>query len=203
MTKKKQIETVQELVARTPLKTPLQGKDLNYMLELFKRHPWYESKAGAGIESVQVFENSNYGHKPSRGFWIERVDGTWTDISWRECISPTGQPKRVKNALRHLITEQVHDFRTSMVDKVGNCSITLETLFNHELEVDHEPPFTFEALVKDFLLVSNLDFEEVEVRPPGDGELNDMLVSEDLAEKWKEYHKETAKLRLIKKELNR
>ena len=61
----------------------INGADKELCLNLFKHHPSYTEKSGAGIEAIQV-RLDEYGN---RNFHLHRIDGTDEVISWPKCLT--------------------------------------------------------------------------------------------------------------------
>ena len=69
-----------------------------------------------------------------------------------------------------------------------------------ELNVDHRQPNTFSVIVDRFIELNNIDIQRIEYIPV-DGGPNE-LADEELKTKFKQYHKDKANLRIVKKDLN-
>lgn len=80
------------------------------------------------------------------------------------------------------------------------CQETGFLLKYEELNVDHRQPNTFSVIVDRFIELNNIDIQRIECIPV-DGGSNE-LVNEELKTKFKQYHKDKANLRIVKKDLN-
>ena len=92
-------EFIREIVRRYEDGVPVGPEDQQFLENLFRRHPDVHDKFGDGIASIEVRTNkAMYGK--NRGFWIQRVDGSDIDISWKTCIdgSRSTSPKFVTPA---------------------------------------------------------------------------------------------------------
>lgn len=82
--KKSDVEVrVRTLIKTYQLMSFVEGTDKELCLNLFKHHPRYSEKHGAGITSIQV-RVDEYG---KRNFHLYRVDGSDDDISWPKCLA--------------------------------------------------------------------------------------------------------------------
>jgi len=194
-TKKAARERAREILNGYSIGETLLPKDLAFMLLLFERHPEFDLKRGCGIASVQIESNWN-----SRGFWITRVDGSRTDISYRACLSPPTHEQNVRNAMRTEIRDQIWDFRKEHLKPEARCSVTDEPLTSNNVHVDHKYPF--EDLLRDFLAAWGLSADQITIRPTFDKETDTLLADRALAAAWQKYHGERAELRLVTRYAN-
>jgi len=155
--------------------------DMTVLEDIFENHPDWDKKKGVGIRRMWVQKNEPYS---TYGFWIERIDGTKTDISYMEAIRSSGKSKTngFKSALRLVIDNQIHDFRA-----VNNMDETRHA--------DHDP--SFESLVKRFVKENGVcDVSSA------DGQIGVALADESYSAKWQAFHKKEAKLFNISREEN-
>jgi hypothetical protein len=184
---------VRDLIERTPINTPLTGEDLDFVMELFKLHPEYEQKKGVGIRTIKVIHPVLY--PKSKCFYITRVDGSGTDISWLTCFTKDNVRKDILNAFRYAVAYQIQDFRSEQLLAPQYCPYTGEVLDKLNSHVDHEAPLTFAKLVNDFM--DGAELESVEITKPSDNQMITELVNPYFKRDWREYHLNNAKLRLI------
>lgn len=110
--------------------TYLEGQDLaqddfEFVLDLLSNHPRSDIKIGAGVLRIFVKQNPVYTH--TRSFYLERVDGSQTDFSYIECISPASRRKKFFMACRVLIEPFMMDFKQRFFDEhggVATCEFT-------------------------------------------------------------------------------
>ena len=159
----------------TKFNAPLSGNDLNFMLSVFLNHDGWEEKKGAGVKNIWC--KPDYGGK-SYCFYIERIDGTMIDISWRTCIYERTDHYYDSAAARAEIEYQIEDFRKSQVGSDGQ-------------HVDHFP-IAFSILWSFFKLDwgPQKDFSVYH-----DGKKN-FFNDKNMSSAWKDYHLKNAKLRL-------
>ena len=80
------------------------------------------------------------------------------------------------------------------------CQESGEYLAYEELNVDHRQPNTFSVIVDRFIEIKNLNIKEIELLQIEGGP--NEIADEKLKAEFREYHKEKANLRLVKRELN-
>jgi len=192
--KKAAAKRVQTILAAHPPGTMVTDPDaLAFLRDLFRLHRSWAQKTGRN-DSYQVSVRSNE-IGDARGFWIERADGTETDISYRKCLAPGTARARILQAFRFEIAQQVVDFRRRHyhLESVV-CAITGENIApcHPSAHVDHEPPLR--DLVEAFCGAVGITLEEVEIAA-GDGVTGARLVDHEMAAAWQLFHARHAGLR--------
>lgn len=181
-------------------KPGLSEEDSAFLRDLIERHPERDQKVGVGIRRFFVAADG-FGR---RCFWLERVDGSRTDFSFKSCLTPPTHETDVRQALRHLITEQIIAFRDnafSLSPEVP-CAITGAMVNSDGSHIDHRPPLTFLGLIESFFAGSGLSYETVPVKPTADGDTATYLADEQIANAWCEYHRANAVLQIVTKRAN-
>lgn len=166
----------------------IRGRELQFMGELFKRHPDYLNKCGCGIN--KVFVGGDAFNKKYAFVFIQRTDGTEIDISWKICVS--GKTKTLHNIqceiMRRSIANQILDFR----DK---CNINCNGCGKPSLayDVDHYN-IEFKQLVDQFKAKNKLPIYFQELKSGGH-----QFRAEDfkVEAKWKQFHLDNAKLQKL------
>jgi hypothetical protein len=197
-TKKAVKEHIRSIANGAKLGVPLTGDDNVYLMELFPRHSLWSQKLGSGVAWIEVREVREPGKRTTRCFHLVRKDGTATDISWVECIDPTPHYKKIAAVFRHLVTDQVTAHRYAHVagDGLFISPIDGERYHHAIAHVDHVIPF--ETLMTDFVSKhAGIDVADIKLREHKDNDLGDELEYEELGERWQEYHRKNAVLRLI------
>lgn len=194
-TKKALTERVQKLLQATPLLTPISGPDEVFLRALFQRHPDAAEKIGRGIASIQIELNPPYN---KRGFWITRTDGSRTDISYRECVSPANRERDYLLAFRSAVAPDIIAFGNQVFSESPVlCPITGESLSLGYSHTDHIPPLTFAALVAEFLRANNLAPADISTSGHGNGECSLEITDAALKQRWIDFHRQHARLRII------
>lgn len=173
---------------------------VRFLLGLVKRHPDYREIEGCGLFGFEVRRNTWNGIT-SKGFWAVRQDGTATDFSYRECLSPKTPRTRILAAFRGEVQYQIYRFKSDTWSRGYRCPITGEAFDFDDSDVDHEPPL-FGDLVQRFLSLSGLALEDVLVRN-GSGEIGASILDRSLAQSWRDFHKANARLSLLSREGHR
>lgn len=160
---------------------------LQFIKELFKRHPDYAEKCGSGID--KVFVQGDKLNKKASYVFIKRTDASKTDISWRICVSGKGKTtKAIQNEiLRKSIEDQVLRFRKETINVCNSCDIECK-----EYDVDHYDA-EFCDIVKQFLEQYQLPTEFKETDHGHAFRDEDI----ELEIKWKNFHLEKAKLQKL------
>ncbi|OAV74673.1 hypothetical protein Barb7_01783 [Bacteroidales bacterium Barb7] len=181
----------------------LNDNDFNEVLELLKSHPYSKTKFGIGIESIRIGKIPRYNTK---AFELMRFDKTTEIFSYIQCIgiSRTDLTKFSK-ACRMAIQDDLRNVKLSYFQQFSKkgkvkCQETGEYLEWEELVIDHRQPNTFSVIVDRFIELYNIDIQNINYIEVLDGV--DEFENEELKQKFREYHKEKANLRIVKKKLN-
>lgn len=168
--------------------------DVGFLYDLLLMHPSAAQKVGSGVASFQV-ERNGYN---TIGFWLTRTDGSRTDFSFLECLTPSSHKTKVTSALRTEIQDQIYEFKLQVFGTqtgVVPCAITGELVTWKTCHVDHEP--SFDSLVKSWMSVEELTWDLLRVRPSQDGEVgNERLLDPPAIESWQKYHRQHARLQI-------
>ena len=173
--------------------------DYNFLLDLIDWHPNRAAKVGAGVRRFEVRRNAGM---PSAGFFVVRVDGTDTDFSYNECITPSSHRGKVIKALRYAIIDQVMEVADLAFAGGGpvRCAITGAPLHQRsEAHVDHEDP-TFIELATAF--AESVGGFEVIAYTDVNGIAGTRLTDASQADQWRAYHHANAKLRVVSVQAN-
>jgi len=169
---------------------------------LLPRHSGYEVKRGDGIIAIVFGMSTRYpakrGSRPAAVMYAKRIDGTLTDVSWRECLKPANQKFKTRNAMRNAIRPQIAEFR--MGKKI--CSECRNDFPAELLDVDHFPK-RFEDLAREWLDLNGKSDEQLETCGMGDFEAGDNFVSPDEEMHWQDFHQFKAGLRMLCRECHR
>jgi hypothetical protein len=176
-------------------------EDHQFLCDLVQRHPSAHEKIGLGVKRF-------FTRKTEQGticFWLERVDGSQTDFSFKQCISQKGPSlyQRVMAACREVVNPDLwtakRQFFKDNADADGKvpCEITGESLSYNESTIDHKAPMTFDVLVRTFLAGQQIEMSEDMLFAHGDGDTTHRFVDSSIAESFRRYHHGLASLRLI------
>jgi hypothetical protein len=178
---------------------PILAEDaVDLLLSVVSAHPQAKEKVGAGIAGFLVAKSPDW---PTDCFYLRRVDGTETDFSWNEAITPTSPIARLRMACRNAIEGQKTAFKDGewpLADATPRrCPITGEVFGRAEAHVDHVPPATLQRLVEGWLETRGITAEDVLVNHTGDLRSVDEIADPEFLASWREYHQENTRLRLV------
>lgn len=171
-----------------------------FMLELLKRHTQATQKIGVGVISIFV------GKAPppwnNDCFYARRVDGSVTDFSYLECITPSTARSDFTVCCRNTAAEQIVDFKVNAFRHTNELPSAISgTLMTWDTcHVDHDVPI-FSEIVNQFIELMHIDVSKIEfIR--GDNLSMLSFVDKELECKWQTFHREKAVLRIITIEEN-
>lgn len=198
-------EEIRAAVVRSGLNQPVRGADLDLLVGVLEHHYKWTDKVGVGLDRLECRRISAW-NGTSTGLVIVRQDGSEIDISWRVALMPLGRPSPKANvvaAARYEVVDQRNEAAASvpMGAPCELCGLPLEAGQRH---VDHEPPLTFDFLVRLWLEEEErMDWDDVRVQDvQGVGSANSQFVDRELAQRWWDFHKRCAVLRVIHKHEN-
>ena len=152
----------------------IEGKHEELLLAATQLHANAERKRGCGIGHFTVEQAGK-----DRCFWLHRIDGSSTDISFRHIFDDPAKREREDRlkALRQAVDNQIAPLR-----KRG-------------MHVHHEP--SFDTLVKNWLASLDMTLEEIDVIPTADGEMRCEMADESLKHNWWLYHDQYARYEVM------
>lgn len=174
--------------------------DALLLSELLSIHPEADQKIGVGISGFHVERDREWGK--TRGFFVDRIDGTSTDFSFLTCIDGKNPRNEVHQALRTAVKEQIVEFKRCALLAECVCPVTGVRLGAKNSHVDHQPPKTFAWLVQNWMSDAILDYESLVLVPSADNQFACRLADAGLRDCWAEYHRENAVLRLVSARAN-
>lgn len=203
-TKKAAEAHIQEILHQATVGESLAVEEMAVMLALLESHPDRDAKIGVGVASIHVQPDSEW--RTTRHFVILRTDGTFTDFSFKKCLTPASPLQLFKQACRHTVADQVTRFRASLLDATPEavllCPVLGVPIERDEMHVDHTPPWTFDSLVLKFIEQEQIDVQVICVTGFGDNEIRKDFQDSAIRERWQEFHRLNARLRLVSKKAN-
>jgi hypothetical protein len=189
-------EKVKAMLAGYALGVIVRPEDEAILLDLLQYHPHAQEKIGVGIKRLRVRDNPSY--PGSRGFWIERLDGSSIDFSYRQCLQPASPWIDLTSAMRLAIAPQIVERKTRVFGsrEVVQCPVTDVRCTWDQMHVDHRPPLTFARLMQDFLLSEGVGPEQIDLEEAPDG-IGSVLANADWSQEWQAYHAMFADLWVI------
>ncbi len=192
-TKKQLTEHVRHIIRMLgPGIVPFEHHEL--FMWLVERHPEKALKIGHGIKEFQIIQNVL--NPKALGLEIIRIDGSKIDISWLTCIKgkQASPESNLEQAMRSAIRPQIDDFR--IWNSTSTCDLCNQSI-NGPTHVDHIKPFR--DLKQDFLTNEAITLPKPIAFRDMAGSNEAGFKDEDIlfAEKWINYHKKQATLRVV------
>jgi hypothetical protein len=104
-------------------------------------------------------------------------------------------------ACRHLVSERLREFKKQQFkNRPVRCALTNEIVEWEECQIDHKAPLTFSVIVKSFIVAHKIDISSIEYVYENSKE---QFADRDIAEKFDDFHKEMAVLRVLATKQNR
>ena len=123
-------------------------------------------------------------------------------FSYRMAINGLPSDQRMfSRACRFSVHNRIRKFKIEQFkNRPVRCVISGEIVEWEECQVDHKSPLTFSVIVKSFIVANNLDISKIEYTYSNSREI---FVDEAITEKFYEFHKKMAVLRIISTKENR
>jgi len=190
-TKKEALATIYEVRERTKVAGRALGGDDEFLRDLLALHPQAETKVGNGVDHFDVRRNIN-----NDGFWIVRSDGSETDFSFMQCLYGTSQSAKVQSAMRYAVLDQKLAARDRAFGDAETliCPVTGEVIGRQGCHMDHDEPTFIE--IADAFARSVGGYDKIET-VSDDGGIGRRFVDEAIAERWRTFHRERARLRAV------
>lgn len=108
--------------------------------------------------------------------------------------------QRFSKACRHLVAERLREFKKQRFEsRPVRCAISNEIIEWEDCHVDHKSPLTFSVIVKSFIISNKIDVGKVRYTCEITVE---KFADQELADKFNNFHKEMAVLRVLSKKQN-
>lgn len=137
-TKQSATAEIRRILHSYPNESVLTGADGDLICALIGLHPRADEKIGAGIEFITVRRLD----RGAPGFWINRIDGTCDDFSYKRCLEgDLSHRASVLRAMRSSVAGQILDYRRQAftVDPAPVCPLTGMVMTNDPTtHVDHD-----------------------------------------------------------------
>jgi uncharacterized protein DUF3223 len=180
----------------------LNRKHFNEIKNLIKLHPDFENKFNFDFDQV-IVDKVKFNTK---SFQVIKADSTREVFSYLKCINGQHKPQtKFNKACRDTIQNDLREVKNNYFKKYSKngkvkCQETGILSKWDELVIDHRQPNTFSVIIDRFIEINDIDLKSVEYDEIIDGiyYFKDKVISK----KFKQYHKEKANLRIIRKEIN-
>lgn len=199
MTKKQLTETCRSIARQYNFNEVIDCPEhFDFLIELFNSHSEWESKKGCGIKSISV-KKDLYGN---RYFYLNRFDGTGTDISFVHCITNQTPLQEIKKACRYAVRKEVEAYKRKAVEyNVSTCAITGVVLTKENTHIDHYD-LTFKQMFD--LWISDKSIEELykKINKTSDNCLLTFFTCDKTIIDFMAFHNQHCKLRAVTKIAN-
>lgn len=147
-------------------------EDAVFLKWLLENHKEKATKIGCGIASFGV-EKTLWGNY---GFFLTRVDGTRTDFSFVECVTPRSHLQEVKMACRTAIRCDVKNLK-----QAGNIA--------------HHEGKTFDQIFNEW--VAGKDIATLAVNPTRDNDVETYFIDSGVAQDFRDFHNKLAVIKNV------
>lgn len=172
--------------------------EINFLMSLFENHTEWDLKQGEGINSISVINN----YFNSRCFQLNRIDGSYTDISFTHCISNRSKLTDVKKACRTAIRDEIVKYRNENVKYfITRCPITDEILTPKNTHIDHYD-LTFEQMFILWVVDKNIDNLISKINETEDNCFSTYFTDKKIIDDFVKFHNSNTKLRAVSKIAN-
>jgi len=153
-------ERIRRVIDETPLGGSVAADDYEFVRSLLDRHPDADQKVGCGVVDLEVDRAKQY---DSICFYLVRSDGTRTDFSWPECITPSTAMDMFKSAARNTIAAHKMNFKVKFFTEHHRprCPDSGEPISLGWSNVDHAGEWPFERIVTEFVAEQRIDVEAI------------------------------------------
>lgn len=166
---------------------------------------FYENDEGAyswNLLGVMVDRHQDFRTTKCFYFFGETDEGEYKDIfSYRIAINGLPSDMQIfSRACRFSVYDRIRKFKIQQFEKRPvKCVITGDIVEWEECQVDHKSPLTFSVIVKSFIIANNLDISKIDYTYNNSQE---KFVNETITERFYDFHKKMAVLRIISKKEN-
>jgi hypothetical protein len=191
---------VQSILNRYSIGSHLSTEDQIFVHSLLLRHPRADLKIDTGVKSISVWSPPPW--RRNKGFLVHRIDGTSTDFSYLECLSPSSHWIKVQRAFRAVIADQVTEFKRRSFGgrDLMACEITGEMLTADTCHIDHDPEFL--VLIDNFLRVESMDISRIVLTREYDHKTVEEFHDKAIGQRFADFHRQYARLRVISRRAN-
>lgn len=201
--KKDALNYYKEILNSYKFRETLNENDKKDIVELLSIHPDRETKFCNGFKEIIVDKIPKYN---SKAFFVLDNNSELEAFSYIKCINGSKPPlTKFSCTCRDIIQDDINNvklqyFKDNSKSGKVKCQETGELCKWEDLVIDHRQPNTFSVIVDRFIEVNQIDISSIEYIRVLDGvyKFKDDVISQ----KFKEYHKEKANLRIVKKNKN-
>lgn len=181
----------------------LEAKDFHDVMTLLTHHPNAKEKIGCGVKKI-IVGDSKY---TDRCFHIVRNDDSIENFSFHKCIDGDHSSfRKFCSACRKAIEYDIYQYKKKFFEKYANedwmikCQATGKFLTFSQAHIDHREPLTFSVIVHFF--IESLEINTDLIKYETSQEYGMRFSDKRLILKFKSYHKEHARLRVVDSRVN-
>ena len=197
MTKKEMTNRCREILNSTSKVVDKSSADF-LINNIFPNHLRWKNKVGVGIDHIEVRPDGHYG----KCFYLVRVDGTRTDISFVKSITPEEPIDYVNRACRTAVEGEIRELRES-ITLPYTCPITGEIIWDmSNIHIDHFD-LTFDELFNEW--IKDKDINELYKKTLDSSKDNNTITyfdDEEIIKDFVEFHNNHTHLRAVYKKAN-
>lgn len=199
MNKKQKIEKCREILnlkykVNQVISNPL---DEEFLLSIFEGHNEWDIKKGVGIKSISIAKNIF-----NNCFQVNRIDGSFTDISFMNSITNRSKVYEIKKACRNSIRDYIVKFRNeNVVFGVSTCPFTREILTLQNTHIDHYD-LAFDKMFNLWVLNYDIEFLYSKINETKDNSVITYFIDNQIINEFREFHHKNSKLRPVSKIAN-
>lgn len=197
-------EYVKALLNNAAEDVPFQGDDRILLMSLLCSYPDYKNEdVYRNASDIIVSRHPDY---HNRCFFAQTSEGDSLPWSYRKAFAPPSWHRRITAACRSIIEPQIREYREQATrpDGLIKCELTNELCDSGDIDIDH--CFDHVDAWHSSLVSRWMTEAAVPAKPPILNHKRSRKIEfadAALNESWFRFHKENAKLRAIKRELNR
>lgn len=172
--------------------------DVEFLYSIFEQHSEWEQKKGCGVDFFYVGK-SQYNNLC---FFIKRLDGTATDISFTSAITKPSKRSKVIKACRTAIEPDIEKFRKeNIVYGETKCALSGQILIPQNTHIDHYE-LSFNDLFNKW--IKNIDFDVAYsfVCETKDNECKTYFINQHIIDDFVWFHNTNTHLRAVTKDAN-
>ena len=172
--------------------------DKKFLASIFINHPDWKSKRGVGVKDISRMKTIYN----TTGFQIIRKDGSTTDISYNECISPSSSLSKIKRACRTACKTEIIKFRKNIKWGIDVCPFSNKILYKENTDIDHYN-MTFNELFNEWIKNKDTKYLESKLAKSEDNIFEDYFIDDELNNDFLDFHNKNTNLRAVDKNINR